>query len=50
MEKIIIDGANATLGRLASYAAKQALNGENINIFNCELAMISGKRYNIMER
>lgn len=45
-----IDAKDTMLGRVASYAAKQALNGENVVIFNCELAMISGKRYNIMER
>ena len=30
--KKIIDGTNAVLGRLASYAAKQALLGEEIVI------------------
>ena len=43
MEKIIIDGENATLGRLASYAAKQALQGKEIVIVNSEKAIITGK-------
>ncbi len=49
-EKIIIDGKNAILGRLASYAAKQALLGKEIAIVNCEEVIISGKqRTNILE-
>lgn len=44
---IIIDGKNATLGRLASYAAKQALNGEEIIILNCEKVIITGRKRNI---
>lgn len=45
-----IDAKNLLLGRIASFAAKQALLGENINIVNCELAVISGKRQDILER
>lgn len=41
--KIIIDAKNATLGRLASYAAKQALLGKEIAIVNCEEAVIVGR-------
>ena len=42
----IIDGKNAILGRLASYAAKEALKGEDIIILNCEQIIITGnKRY-----
>jgi len=32
MQEIIIDASNATLGRLASYTAKQALQGKKIII------------------
>jgi len=46
----IIDGTNAVLGRLASYAAKQALLGEEIVILNCERVIITGNRANIRER
>lgn len=43
----IIDGKNAIMGRLASYAAKEALKGEEIVILNCEQVIISGSRKNI---
>jgi len=43
----IIDGKNAVLGRLASYAAKEALKGEEIIILNCEEIIITGNKKNI---
>ena len=46
----IINGENAVLGRLASYAAKQALLGEEIVILNCEKVMITGSRQDIREK
>lgn len=45
----IIDGKNAVLGRLASYAAKEALRGEDIIIVNCEQIIITGNKRNIKE-
>lgn len=45
----IIDGKNAVLGRLASYAAKEALKGEEIVILNCENVIITGNKSNIFE-
>lgn len=39
---IIIDATNATLGRLASFAAKQALLGKHIVIVNCKHAIVTG--------
>lgn len=45
----VIDGENATLGRLASYAAKQALKGDSIVIINSEKVIITGNRANIQE-
>ena len=45
MEKqIIIDATNATLGRLASYAAKQSLQGNKIIIINSERAIVTGRK------
>lgn len=41
---MILDATNLILGRLASFAAKKALLGENIEIINCENAVISGNR------
>jgi len=46
----IIDGTNAVMGRLASYAAKQALLGEEIVILNCEKVIITGNRADIREK
>ena len=46
--KIVIDATNATLGRLASYAAKQALLGKEIAIVNCEGAVITGRKKSII--
>ncbi len=48
--KIIIDATNATLGRLASYAAKQALQGKNIIILNSERAIITGRKKETVEK
>lgn len=45
-----IDAKNLVLGRVCAYAAKQALLGENVNVVNCELAVISGKRNMILNR
>jgi large subunit ribosomal protein L13 len=43
MNKIVIDGKNAILGRLASFAAKKSLLGREIAIVNCDEVVISGK-------
>lgn len=40
----VIDGKNAVLGRLASYAAKEALKGEEMKVVNCEQVIITGNR------
>jgi len=45
----IIDGKNAILGRLAGYAAKESLKGEEIIILNCEQVIITGNKKNIKE-
>jgi large subunit ribosomal protein L13 len=47
-EEIIIDADNAILGRLASYAAKQALLGKEVMILNCENVVITGNRKSIL--
>ncbi len=41
---IFIDGKGSTLGRLASYVAKQALKGEEIRVFNCDEVIITGNK------
>jgi large subunit ribosomal protein L13 len=41
---IVIDGKDAILGRLASFAAKRLLEGERVAIVNAEQVVISGKK------
>lgn len=41
---MIIDANNKIAGRIASYAAKQALLGEKIDVINCEKAILSGSK------
>ncbi len=45
----IIDGKNATMGRLASYVAKEAMKGEEIVILNCDYVIITGNKKDIKE-
>lgn len=45
-----IDANGLILGRLATRVAKLALAGEQIQIINCDKAVISGNRKNISER
>ena len=49
-EQIIIDAANAVLGRMASYAAKQALLGKSIIVVNCSNALIIGNIPDIVSK
>lgn len=39
-----IDATDLILGRLATFTAKKALEGENVNIFNAEKAIITGNK------
>jgi len=43
-EHIVIDANDGIMGRIASYAAKQALLGKKISIVNCEKVLISGRK------
>jgi large subunit ribosomal protein L13 len=47
---MIINAENLILGRIATFAAKKALLGEEINIINCEKALMTGSRKQILER
>ena len=42
--EIVIDASGSVLGRLASYAAKQALLGKKVVIVNCDNALLTGRR------
>ncbi len=48
-ETVLIDASNLILGRLASFAAKKALEGNRVVVLNAEMAVISGKKPNILE-
>ncbi len=50
MAEIIIDANEAIFGRLCSYAAKQALEGNDVIIVNCENAIISGNKKDIIKK
>ncbi len=39
---LVIDAEKQVLGRMASYAAKKALMGEEVVVVNCEKAYVSG--------
>jgi large subunit ribosomal protein L13 len=47
---MIIDATDMILGRLASFAAKKALLGEEIKIINSEKAVISGNKKYLLDR
>jgi len=46
---MIIDAKDLILGRVASYAAKQAMLGQKIDIVNAELSIITGQRLEIIK-
>jgi large subunit ribosomal protein L13 len=46
----VIDATDTIMGRLASYSAKELLNGEKIVIVNAEKSIISGSREFIFEK
>lgn len=48
-EEIIIDGTKTPIGRIAAYAAKQALEGNTIVVVNVEHAVITGNRRMILD-
>lgn len=47
---MIIDATNLILGRLASMAAKKAMLGVNVDIINCEKAVVSGSRADVLAK
>ena len=49
-EQIVIDAKDSVLGRIASYAAKQALFGKNVIIVNCNYALLTGRRNMILDQ
>jgi len=47
---IIIDANESILGRLATHVAKLALTGEQVNVVNCENALITGDKKTVFEK
>lgn len=47
--KMIIDAKDTILGRLSSYAAKQVLLGNKVDVVNCEECVISGRKHTILK-
>jgi len=45
----LIDATNHRIGRLASYVAQDALNGETIRIVNSEKAVVTGRKKDILK-
>ena len=48
--KVIIDADKAVYGRLCSYSAKRALEGDEVIIVNCENAIITGRKEKVIEK
>lgn len=46
----IVDATNLILGRMASYVAKKALNGNRMVVVNAEHAVISGTKERVVAR
>lgn len=47
---MIIDAKDTILGRLGSYAAKQALLGNKVDVINCEESVVSGRKHDILQQ
>ena len=47
---MIIDAKNQIIGRVATFAAKKAMLGEQVTLLNCEQAVITGSKADIIAR
>lgn len=48
--EIYINAEKLILGRVASYTAKKALLGNEVKLLNCESAVITGNRKNVLAK
>jgi len=48
-KQVIIDAEGAILGRMATFAAKEALKGSKIIVVNADKAIITGNRHALQE-
>lgn len=49
-KELIIDAEDLPIGRLAAYVAKQALLGHKVTIANCEKAIITGGKREVIAK
>ncbi len=49
-EEIVVDATNLKLGRMASYIAKNLMQGKRVVVVNAEKAIITGNKKAILER
>ena len=47
---MIIDATGLIMGRIATVAAQKALHGEQVDIINCESAVVTGNRNMLVEK
>lgn len=47
---MIIDATNLKVGRFATIAAKAALKGEDVVIVNCEKAILTGRKREVIDK
>ncbi|MFW6014181.1 MAG: 50S ribosomal protein L13 [Candidatus Nanoarchaeia archaeon] len=47
---IIINAKNQIVGRLAAHVAKQAILGQEVKIINCEEAVVSGNKKDVLQK
>ena len=47
---MIIDATNLKLGRICTVAAKKALQGEKVVIVNCEKAVVTGSKQDVLAK
>ncbi len=50
MTELVLNAQNAIVGRLASYAAKQALLGYQVSIVNVEHAVFTGRKQFLIQK
>ena len=47
---ILVNGENVVMGRLASFVAKKAIEGEQVTVVNAEKAIITGSKEDAMKK
>ncbi len=48
--KIILDATDARVGRLGSFASKELLKGNEVDIYNCDKAILTGRKEVIIDK